>query len=262
MCAWNVYYIILCHLLHKHSGKTGILLSLLLRSLWWANSRIRFGLYITLSHYHNCANLSEDIEIIKCMSDTFIECVSDIQRIVSVIHYTIYGAVCFQFTHELHVLWWLREYILCLIIIKSEVWTIIHCLELGHETMVCAVCLSISPGFAMKLTILMYFLYYTKHHGRLGPAEEVLWSRLLSGHLEWYLHCTFWNDAMRAFTKCGSSHLGYCSHLRFVRAFPGSWVGSDLPYFWWPVWLLGDILWQFSGVPSCMRVYDHHPTLC
>ena len=37
-----------------------------------------------------------------------------------------------------------RIYIHCLIIIiKSEVWTITHCLGLGHETMVCAVCLSI-----------------------------------------------------------------------------------------------------------------------
>ena len=37
-----------------------------------------------------------------------------------------------------------RIYILCLIIIiKSEVWTITHCLGLGHETMVCVVCLSI-----------------------------------------------------------------------------------------------------------------------
>ena len=37
-----------------------------------------------------------------------------------------------------------RVYILCLIIIiKSEVWTITHCLGLGHETMVFAVCLSI-----------------------------------------------------------------------------------------------------------------------
>ena len=35
-------------------------------------------------------------------------------------------------------------YVLCLIIIiKSEVWTITHCLGLGHETMVCAVCFSI-----------------------------------------------------------------------------------------------------------------------
>ena len=37
-----------------------------------------------------------------------------------------------------------RIYILCLIIfIKSEVSTITHCLGLGNETMVCAVCLSI-----------------------------------------------------------------------------------------------------------------------
>ena len=37
-----------------------------------------------------------------------------------------------------------RICILCLIIIiKSEVWTITHCLGLGHETMVSAVCLSI-----------------------------------------------------------------------------------------------------------------------
>ena len=37
-----------------------------------------------------------------------------------------------------------RIYILCIIIIiKSEVWTITHCLGLGHETIVCTVCLSI-----------------------------------------------------------------------------------------------------------------------
>ena len=36
------------------------------------------------------------------------------------------------------------EYMLGLIIInKSEVWTIIYCLGLGHETMLCAVCLSV-----------------------------------------------------------------------------------------------------------------------
>ena len=37
-----------------------------------------------------------------------------------------------------------RIYILCLIIIiKSEVWTFTYCLGLSHETMVCAVCLSV-----------------------------------------------------------------------------------------------------------------------
>ena len=70
-----------------------------------ANIRIRFGLqivfvclYITPSHYHHCANLSEDIELIKCLWDIFCRG-SEINHIVSVIHYTIYGAVCFQFTH-------------------------------------------------------------------------------------------------------------------------------------------------------------------
>ena len=43
-----------------------------------ANSRLRFGfrlvficLYITPSHYHHCANISEAIELIKCLSDIF-----------------------------------------------------------------------------------------------------------------------------------------------------------------------------------------------
>ena len=71
-----------------------------------ANSRIRFGLqivffclYITPSHYHHFANFSEDIEPIKCLSDICVDCVSKIKHIFSVIHCTLYGAVCFQFTH-------------------------------------------------------------------------------------------------------------------------------------------------------------------
>ena len=43
-----------------------------------SNSRMRFRLhivhvclYITSSHYHHRANLSEDIELIKCLSDIF-----------------------------------------------------------------------------------------------------------------------------------------------------------------------------------------------
>ena len=68
--------------------------------------------------------------------------VSNIEHILLVINYSIYGAVCFKFTQ------FPRDgrenILLCLIIItKSEVWTIIHCLGLGHETMVCAVCLLI-----------------------------------------------------------------------------------------------------------------------
>ena len=61
---------------------------------------------------------------------------------LSIFSYSIYGAACFQFTQFPHDGW--ENILLCLIIIiKSEVWTIIHCLGLGHETLVCAVCLFI-----------------------------------------------------------------------------------------------------------------------
>ena len=71
-----------------------------------ANNRIHFGLHIvfvclhiTPSHYHQCANLSEDIELKNACQIIFVECVSTIKHILSVIHYTICGAMCFQFTH-------------------------------------------------------------------------------------------------------------------------------------------------------------------
>ena len=79
---------------------------IILQFMMSANIRIIFGLqivlvclYSTRSHYHHCANLSEGIELIKCPSDIFFECVSKIKHILSVIQYTLCGAVCFQFTH-------------------------------------------------------------------------------------------------------------------------------------------------------------------
>ena len=58
---------------------------------------------------------------------------------------------------------WLREYIL-IIIIKSEVWTIFHCLGLGHETMVYGVCLSISLFMNIDLLPpLVYSLAYKNY---------------------------------------------------------------------------------------------------
>ena len=111
-----------------------------------ANSRIRFGLqivfvclYIAPSHYHHCANLSEDIELIKCLSDIF--CRVWVRCFLSYPLYIIWHCVFSVYPFPS---WLLRKYTLCLIIIiKSEVWTIIHCLGLGHEIMVCTECLSI-----------------------------------------------------------------------------------------------------------------------
>ena len=110
-----------------------------------ANSRIRYGLqivfvclYIKPCHYHHCANLSVYIELMKCLPDIFCR-VCKIEHILLVIHYSIYGTVCFQFIQ------FPRDgrenILLCvIIIIKLEVWTIVHYLGLGHETTVCAVC--------------------------------------------------------------------------------------------------------------------------
>ena len=114
-----------------------------------ANILTRFGLqivfvflYNTPSCYHHCANLSEDIELIKCLSDIFCwVCEYDWAYFLS---YPLYNIRDCVFSVHPFPLWWLREYTLCLIIIiKSEVWTIFHCLGLGHETMVCALYLSI-----------------------------------------------------------------------------------------------------------------------
>ena len=115
-----------------------------------ANIRIRFGLQIVLvclhstpSHYHHCANLSEGIELIKMAVRYILSSVwvrLSILSPLSIIQYV--GLYVFSLPISLGMIE--RMHILCLIIIiKSEVWTITHCLGLGHETMVSAVCLSI-----------------------------------------------------------------------------------------------------------------------
>ena len=67
---------------------------------------------------------------------------SKIKTILSIIFiFTIWGCVSSAYPI---LLWWSRECVLYLIIIiKPEVWIINHCLGLGHETMVCAVCLTV-----------------------------------------------------------------------------------------------------------------------
>ena len=73
--------------------KRGFVFIFIVQFMMSAKSRIRFGLQvvfvclcITLSHYHHCANSSEDIELIKFLSDIFVECVSEIKHVISVIH--------------------------------------------------------------------------------------------------------------------------------------------------------------------------------
>ena len=148
LCAWDVCYIIFCHLLHIHSGKTGILFSLLLCSLWW----VQIIGYVLASRSCSfvCTLHHLIIIIVKLiwrhwtykmpvryiLSSVWVRL--SIFSQLSIEHYM--GLCVFSLPISLV----MTERIFCLIfIIKSEVWTIIHCLGLGHETMVCAVCLSL-----------------------------------------------------------------------------------------------------------------------
>ena len=78
-----------------------------------ANIQIHFdlkivfvNLYITPSHYHHCASLSEDIELIKCLSDIVCRvCESDKAYSLSYQLQNTWGCV---FSVDTFPLWWLR----------------------------------------------------------------------------------------------------------------------------------------------------------
>ena len=79
--------------------------------------------------------------------------------------FTIWGCVSSAYPI---LLWWSRECVLYLIIIiKPEVWIINHCLGLGHETMVCAVCLTMFLRTYIKYKssfVIEPYLYMLKNH--------------------------------------------------------------------------------------------------
>ena len=151
LCAWDVCYIICCHLLYIHSGKKREFVFIsIVQFMISVNSRMRFGfqivfvcLYITSTYYHHCANFiwrhwTHKMPVRYNLSSVWIRL--SIFSQLSIIQYV--GLCVFSLPIPFVIID--RIYILCLIIIiKSEVWTITYCLGLGHETMVCAVCLSI-----------------------------------------------------------------------------------------------------------------------
>ena len=164
---------------------------------WWLsllfrkcpNIRIRFGLQIVLvclystpSHYHHCANLSGGIWIYKMPVRYILSSVCvrlNIFSPLSIIQYV--GLYVFSLPISLVMIE--RIYILCLIIIiKSEVWTITHCLGLGHETMVSAVCLSIllwmSPDFTDEQSTLVQVMTWCRQAASHYPSQ--CWPKSMS----------------------------------------------------------------------------------
>ena len=107
LCAWDVCWIIFCHLLHIRSGNAGNLFSLLLCSLWLMHifgyvlacrsysflCIVHHLIIIIVQTYLKALNLKNACQIY------FVQCVSKIKHILSVIYFTVCWAVCFQFTH-------------------------------------------------------------------------------------------------------------------------------------------------------------------
>ena len=135
---WDVCCIIFCHLLYMYSGKTEnrefVFISIL-HVMMSSNSRMRFGLqivfvclYITPSHYHHCANFisrhwSYEMPVKYNLSSVWVRL-----NIFSQLSNIQYVRLC-VFSLPISFVMIERIYILCLIIIiKSEVWTITHCL--------------------------------------------------------------------------------------------------------------------------------------
>ena len=73
-----------------------------------------------------------------------------------------------------------RRCVVCLsIIIKSEVWTITHCLGLGHETMVSTVCLSI---------FLSLETHVIPNYDMVTPGAATAWLVLISDTHIWFTY--------------------------------------------------------------------------
>ena len=134
--------------------ESGNLFSLLLCNLWWVQiigyvciaDRTRLFVQYTISLSSLCRitwrHWTYKMPVRYILSSVWVRLstFSQLSIIQSIIQYV--GLYVFSLPTPLVMIE--RIYILCpIIIIKSEVWTITHYLELGHETMVCAVCLSI-----------------------------------------------------------------------------------------------------------------------
>ena len=102
--------------------------------------------------------------------------------------------MCFHFTH-FPCDDWENIYVLCLIIIiKSEEWTITHCLGLGHGKMVCAVCLSVflcnqNQNKTMFITTMHKYTEYIHNINNNGwmTMWEMKHSALVPLHLSHYV---------------------------------------------------------------------------
>ena len=142
-------FVIFCYLLYIHSAKTGNLFSSLLCSLWWVQM---VGYVLAWGSYSFICTLHHLIIIIV---QTYLKTLNLWMPVRYVlpsvwVRHNIFSQLSIiqhvwlcAFSLPISLVMIEKLYILCLIIIESEVWTITHCLWLGHERIVCAVCIFI-----------------------------------------------------------------------------------------------------------------------
>ena len=138
---------IMCCRFHMISlPKNWVLCILLLRSLMMcAYNQVHYGsmiifmcLHIKLPHYHHYADLSEGIELQKCMSGNSVSSVYLRFSQFSQLSFMQYVGLCLLSLPISLIIVIIR--ILChIIIIKSELWSICHCVGLksGNNGTVC-----------------------------------------------------------------------------------------------------------------------------
>ena len=111
-----------------------------------ANNQLYHGLkvvfvvfHITLTCHHQYADMSEGIEYIKCVSDIFCSGVTKLSKFFNLSFMQFMGLRVFSLRSAFRMI--VRIYVLYLIIsMKREVWVIIHCLGLGHATIISTPC--------------------------------------------------------------------------------------------------------------------------
>ena len=116
-------------------------------------------LHCTLPHYHHNADLSESIKQLRCLSDIFSSMCLRLGQF-SQLSFMQYVGLC-GFSSPIVLMMIVRiPFLDLIIIIKSEVWPVCHCLGLSHETMVlvCSVCISIF------LSSVSFLVRYTKNY--------------------------------------------------------------------------------------------------
>ena len=148
VCLRCLFHHILSLIPYTFQEKREFVFIIIVQFMMSANIRIRFGLQIVLvrlystpSHYHHWSNWMHwtyKMPVRYILSSVWV--ILSTFCPLSIIQYV--GLYVFSLRIYLVIIE--RIYIVCLIIIiKSAVWTITHCLGLGHATMVSAACLSI-----------------------------------------------------------------------------------------------------------------------